>query len=228
MKRKTAILAALAATLMLGTSASASFAQAEGRNEAHGRPGMRAVMFVHMLQEVDTNKDGKISKEEAQAGVDKRFAEIDADKDGVLIPGEMRKYRDAKREEWRAAREKAAEDGQSADATPATPGPGPDGPRGPRHDGRDGEGRHGKWRDQAEGGPPHAGHGWRHEARDRDGGPGRHGGMRMIRIADTDENGQISKQEAAAMADRMFERMDNDKDGSISADDMPKRPLWHR
>ena len=50
----------------------------------------------------------------------------------------------------------------------------------------------------------------------------------MMRVADTDENGQISQAEATAMADKMFTRMDRNKDGVISADDMPKRPIMMR
>ena len=63
---------------------------------------------------------------------------------------------------------------------------------------------------------------------DRDGhrGHGERGPGRMIRVADTDENGQINQAEAMAMIDKMFERADRNKDGVISVDDMPKRPMW--
>jgi Ca2+-binding EF-hand superfamily protein len=47
----------------------------------------------------------------------------------------------------------------------------------------------------------------------------------MMRRADTDENGQVSKQEAVAAFDKLFTRMDRNKDGVISIDDMPDRPL---
>jgi hypothetical protein len=58
----------------------------------------------------------------------------------------------------------------------------------------------------------------------------RHGGnfMRaslMMQRIDTDQNGQISKQEAEAAFDKLFARMDRNKDGVISIDDMPDRPL---
>lgn len=236
MNGKTVTLAALAATLMLGTSASGSFAR-EGQREGHMGRGGPERMFVTMLQELDSNKDGKISKEEAAAGRDTMFTAIDADSDGILTPGEIRKHREAKREERKAAwearkaerekeREAAKADAPPAPGEQADAGQGPEGPEGRGPEGRGpGEGR----RHHAERGPDRDGpgrhHGWRHEAREdgRHGGPGPRGGARLIRIADTDENGQISKEEAVAMGDRMFERMDTNKDGFISADDLPKR-----
>ena len=47
----------------------------------------------------------------------------------------------------------------------------------------------------------------------------------LIRFVDTDENGQISKDEAANAATKLFERMDRNKDGVISIDDIPSQPL---
>ena len=57
----------------------------------------------------------------------------------------------------------------------------------------------------------------------------RHGGdmmfASMMRRVDKDENGQISKQEAEDAMSRLFDRLDTNKDGFISIDDMPNRPL---
>jgi hypothetical protein len=57
----------------------------------------------------------------------------------------------------------------------------------------------------------------------------RHGGQMMfasaMRRIDSDENGQVSKQEASAAMDKLFTRLDRNKDGSISIDDMPDRPF---
>ena len=47
----------------------------------------------------------------------------------------------------------------------------------------------------------------------------------MMHRVDTDQNGQISKQEAVAAFDKLFARMDRNKDGVISIDDMPDRPF---
>lgn len=227
MNGKTLTLAAVAASLLIGTTAGGAFAQ--DRGERRGGPGRGGpeVMFVQMLQQHDTNKDGKISKEEATAAGTAMFTAIDADKDGVLTPGEMRQHREAMREENKAAREamraerQAEREAAKADAPTPPPGDAPqeqamndDGPRG------EGKGPHGKR------------HGWHNEraerGEDRGGRDGMRGPGRMMRVADTDENGQISQAEATAMADKMFTRMDRNKDGVISADDMPKRPVMFR
>jgi len=89
-----------------------------------------------------------------------------------------------------------------------------DGPRG------EGKGQHGK---------RHGAQNERAERGENRRGPdGMRGEGRMMRVADTDENGQISQAEATAMVDKMFTRMDRNNDGVISADDMPKRPMMMR
>jgi hypothetical protein len=228
MNGKTLTLAAVAASLLIGTTAGGAFAQ--DRGERRGGPGRGGpeVMFVQMLQQHDTNKDGKISKEEATAAGNAMFTAIDADKDGVLTPGEMRQHREAMREEHKAAREAMRAERQAereaAKADAPTPPPGAPGDA-PQEQAMKGDGPRG------EGKGPHAKrHGWHNERAER--GEGRDRGMRgegrMMRVADTDENGQISQAEATAMADRMFTRMDRNKDGFISAEDMPKRPVMMR
>lgn len=201
MRSKTFTVTALMGTLIIGTSATAVLAQ-------EGPRGARApeVMFVQMLQKHDANKDGKISKEESAAAVDLMFVEVDTDADGLLTPGEFRTHREKMKTERQAAaaemreqRASGAADGEQA----AKPGKRGD----ERHAGRHGGDRDGK--------------GMRAE---RGGSDGKRGGPRgMMRTADTDENGQISKVEAVAMADKMFERMDRDTDGFITVEDMPKR-----
>ncbi|WP_410722700.1 hypothetical protein [Burkholderia sp. SIMBA_052] len=47
----------------------------------------------------------------------------------------------------------------------------------------------------------------------------------MMRRVDKDENGQISKQEAEDAMTRLFTRLDTNKDGFISIDDMPDHPF---
>ncbi|MGL3608358.1 calcium-binding protein [Rhizobium sp. G187] len=226
MNGKTLTLTAVAASLLLGTAASGAYAQGHGDRRGPGRGGPE-VRFVQMLQMADTNKDGKIAKDEARTAGEALFVSIDADKDGTLTPGEMRQHHEKMRAEMQAARAAAkanAPDDETA-VGPGEDGPGPgdmaEGPGGGRHDGKHHEGKRHGWHGER------ADRGERGEGRDR--GPGGMGGPgRMIRVADTDENGQISKAEATAMADKMFERMDTNKDGSISADDMPKRPMMFR
>lgn len=256
--RKTT-LAALATALLFSASSGIALAQGgKGPGPMDGPCGPRpmmlrgpAGMFIRALQEFDTNKDGKISKDEAKAGGDTLFAAIDADKDGSLTPGELRKYHETRMETWKESMPKppAAEDAAKTkapapqdDASTPPPPPEdmadddsmipPDGARdcGPRDDkGWGGKGWHGKnWRDDK----PGFG---RHDDRnrpERDGpreemgmGPmGHHGVRRMMARIDTDENGQISKAEADAAVAKLFDRFDTNKDGFISADDFPAGP----
>ncbi|WP_137129845.1 hypothetical protein [Rhizobium sp. FY34] len=223
---KTYALAALGATLLLGAAAPASFA-ASGRpgHDGPGRGGperamMQDVMFVRLLKNADANKDGKISKEEVAAWQESLFAQADTNKDGTLTPGEMREFRQARMEAWRESRKaERAENGNMpgdmdmADGT-APPAGGPKDKPG-HHEMADGEGGPGR----------HHGDGPRHGMRDGMGQRGMMPGIAMVRMADTDENGQISRAEATAAVDKMFARMDRNKDGVISIDDMPDSPM---
>jgi EF hand len=221
-------IAALGATLLLGAAAPASFA-APGRPgpDGPGRGGpergmMQDVMFVRLLKNADANKDGKISKEEVAAWQETMFTGADANKDGTLTPGEMREFHETRMKEWRDNRraERAGDDQGPDDADiaeGAAPPPPPGGPEGkPGHremaGGERGPGRH-------------HGDGPRHGMRDGMGPRGMMPGIAMVRMADTDENGQISRAEATEAVDKMFARMDRNKDGMITIDDLPDRPL---
>jgi Ca2+-binding EF-hand superfamily protein len=204
MLRNKLILASLSAALIAGT-AGASFAapakSADGprhQGEMMGGPraaAFREIVFVRMLKQFDENKDGKISKQEAIDGVDKIFAVVDKNNDGSLTPGEIREYRQAQFKAWRDAQKDAKKDGG-------------DDQQMSQNDGK-GQPHQAKWR----------GHRWGK----------RHGGDTMLaalmRRVDKDENGQISKQEADDATSRFFDRMDTNKDGFISIDDMPSRPF---
>jgi Ca2+-binding EF-hand superfamily protein len=56
---------------------------APGRHGGHG----------DMLARIDTNKDGKISREEMRARIDARFDKLDTNKDGVIDQAEMQAAR---------------------------------------------------------------------------------------------------------------------------------------
>lgn len=239
MNGKTITLATLAASLLIGTTAGGAFAQDRGDRRGPPRGGPE-VIFVRMLQQFDTNKDGKIEKAEATTASEALFAQIDADNDGSITPGEMRKHRQAMRAEMQKARAE-----MKADDKPTPPAPGDEAaaPPPPGDDEQDmaDAGPDSMAPDDMAGGPRHHGkhhdgkrHGWHNERAERgegrrDRGPDGMGGpARMMRVADKDENGQISKAEALAMGDRMFTRMDRNEDGVISVDDLPKRPIFFR
>lgn len=208
MNTRKVILASLAAVLVAGT-AMPSFAAPDGPGRHAGRGGaMQERMFVRLLKTADSDKDAKITKEEVSARQEALFTEIDADKDGILIPGELRAFRKAKMEEFRKENprpdraERSDERGQDMaqnddddDGDDERPGR-----RGDRDDRRHGH----RW-------------GMHHG--------GRMGGFHLARQADTDENGQFSKSEVTAAVDKLFTRMDRNDDGVISIDDMPDRPF---
>ena len=212
MSRNKLILAALSSVLIVGAAAGSSFA-APGDKHKHPPkphhammgggprgPMMREVVFVRMLQQFDTNKDGQISKDEAKNGMETIFAAIDTDNDGSLTPGEIRKYHEAQ-----MAKAKAPADDMAADddAAPAPPPADADAgqPAPPQDEANRGPGRHGMR------------------------GPGMIRELMIMQRIDTDENRQISKQEAEAAFDKFFTRMDTNKDGVISIADMPQRPF---
>lgn len=215
MTLKRTALAALAATFLVSAMAPASFA-APGRPDRDG-PGprggmMQELMFVRLLKDADTNKDAKISKEEVAAWETKMFEAADASKDGILTPGEMRDYHKARMEEFREQRK--AERAADATAKPEETAKGPEGKpgHGPKHGGPD---------KMAEGERGHGRDGWGGHGK----GKGMMPGAALIRFVDTDENGQISKEEASNASTKLFERMDRNKDGVITIDDMPNQPL---
>ncbi len=214
MTAKKIVFSTLAAVLVAGAAIPA-FAAPErpdrGPGGPHGQHGMmRGAMmqdmtFVRLLKTADTNKDGRISKEEVAARQEALFTEIDANKDGSITRGELLDYRVAKREEFRKnnPRPEAAEEGE--DRPERAERKDHDGPRHERAD-RD-DGRHGEFR----------------KARFE-----RHGGMgggRFFRMVDEDRDNKITKAEASAASDKLFARMDTNKDGVISIDDLPDRPL---
>ncbi|MBB4009467.1 hypothetical protein BJF91_07100 [Allorhizobium taibaishanense] len=262
MSAKKTTIAALAATLLVSASSAAVFAKdakapppkPDAVAEACGpRPMMMhgpAAMFIYALQQFDANKDGKISKEEAKAAEDKLFAAIDTNKDGVITPGEMRKFHEARMEAIRAAMPKPPAPDASAPADPNSQKPGDEAGKAPPPPPGDDEAMDGPDDGMAGCGPHpirhHMDNGVGHHQWAMDHGPdgdgmrGPHGPhdrhkmmarmmemagpMRMFEKIDTDENGQISKAEADAALDKLFDRLDKNKDGFISADDFPAAP----
>jgi Ca2+-binding EF-hand superfamily protein len=231
------VLASLGAALIAGAAIPALAAPRHDGPPPHGpgmmghRPDMmKDGIFIRLLKTADTNKDGKISKDEFTAREEALFAEIDSNKDGMLSRGELLDYRLAKMEQFRkdnpppeAADKGKPDDGKGGpdqNMAKNDDGPRPHRPDrdwdGPRHDGH---GHHHGWRD-----------GDRREARwdrDREGGPRGPGmmGRGLFRMIDEDHDGKISKAEATAASDKLFAFMDTNKDGQITIDDLPDRPL---
>lgn len=204
MNAKKIALAALGAAFVFGATVPSFAAPGDRGPKGHGPrhemggPMMKDRTFIYLLKNADADKDGKVTKAELTAFEEKKFAEIDADKDGSLTPGEFRTYRKAAMEAFRKDHPRAEREEAKADGDKKPSEERAEGKEGKRHHARaDGPGRHGK------------------------GG----GAMRLIRMADTDENGQVSKAEATAASEKFFAFMDTNKDGAISIDDLPDRPL---
>lgn len=227
MTAKKIVLATLGAALIAGAAIPAFAAPGRGGpDRGHmgpmGRGVMQDVMFVRLLKAADTNKDGKVTKDEMTAYEDKLFTEIDANKDGTLSRGEMLDYRMAKMEEFRKNNPPPAIANTADNKDQAKP----EGDN--KMADQRGDHRRDRDRDHAGWGRHGDRDGWgRHEARwdrhDRDGRPMMRGGM--FRMLDEDRDGKITKAEATAAGDKLFARMDTNKDGTISIDDLPDRPL---
>lgn len=239
---KKIVLASLSAVLIAGAAIPAFAAPGpdgprhhEGRRGGpdggpHGGPRgamMQDLMFVRLLKQADTNKDGKISKEELTARQEALFTEIDLNKDGTITRGEIVDFRDNKMAEFRKNNppptpEEAEDEGPDADG-PMAEGPEGEGPKaeapkadGPRADREQARDRH------------HDRHERREARRDRGPRGGPDGGMMgpaMFRMIDENRDRKISKEEAAAATEKLFARMDTNKDGQITIDDLPDRPL---
>lgn len=235
MNAKKLVSAALGAALVAGAAIPAFAAPHQDGKPPHGmhhgprgphgpdRPMgpppamMKDMMFIRLLKTADTNKDGKISKDEFTTSQDAMFTAVDTNKDGFLTPGEFLDWRIAKMQQFRKDHPRP----QDADAKD---GKGPqdqaDKDQGAKDQGPDGKG--------PMMGDDHGPSGWMHHGRGPHGGPmGRGGDMarHFFRMADTDHDGKISKAEAAAASDKLFTWMDTNKDGQITIDDLPDRPF---
>ncbi len=104
MKQLSRLLVAVAG-LVIGSAALADHHEG-GMHEHQGKEG-RMPMFGMF----DENKDGKLSRDEVQKGVDKMFTEIDTHSGGTTPPDEMRahhksmhdKMHSKMQERWKAA-----------------------------------------------------------------------------------------------------------------------------
>lgn len=147
-----------------------------------------------MLMMADANKDGAVTKAELTAALEARFARLDANKDGKLDHADRDILRQQRLDERFAALD-TDKNGQISKAEFAA-----------GHQGRDGmHDRMGK-----PGGPD--GHGWGH----RGWGHGMRGGTGD----EMKKDGTITKAEFMARPLTMFDKVDANHDGKVTADEM--------
>lgn len=203
MKARKIAVSALGTLMILSTTASFASAAPGGRPD-HKRSWISPEAgFIYLLKNGDTNKDFKIDAAEFDKLQGDIFARIDKDGDGIITPKEVREDRMARIAEFRAEREKLKEavdlndesDNEKPEADAA------------KHDKKDGkkDEKHAKNKDHK--------------------GPKGQAGLGMLRFADSDENGQISKAEMKNAAEKLFKRLDRNGDGAITIDDLPNRPF---
>ncbi|WP_406683094.1 EF-hand domain-containing protein [Seonamhaeicola sp. MEBiC1930] len=71
-----------------------SFAQSEDRPERKGPP-----TYKMLLEEMDSNEDGKLSAKEVKGPLSKDFDKVDLDEDGFITEEEFKKAPKPKRRE---------------------------------------------------------------------------------------------------------------------------------
>jgi hypothetical protein len=185
------IAAALAGTTLAGIASAQSAAPAAA--PARG----------HRAMALDLNKDGIISRAEVTAAADARFAQLDANRDGKISASERPNKRgadkpDMTRDQLRQnalARFDRA-DGNKDGKIEQTERQAMRGKRGDRPGRGDGPGRDGPSREGR--------HGGRHG-----------GGMGALTMADANRDGVITRTEATAAAQTLFDRVDTNRDGRV-------------
>lgn len=183
----------------------AAFAQA---GQGDGQRG-------HMAQ-IDTNGDGQITRAEMMTGVDAMFAKRDANNDGKIDQADRQAMRDQRRGEmW----QKLDADGNNSvskaewDAAHAARMANREQMRAQHQGMRAEAGKDGK-----------PGKGMRRGGQrgKMDGKMGGHkgGGMNMLRMADTNNDGAVTLAEARAAATKHFDMLDADKNGVATKAEM--------
>lgn len=138
--KKSLLLAVLASTAIAATAQTApppapsspggQAASPEGankpRNGMHGRPDARK-MAEHHMAKLDTDKDGKVSRQEFLARQSEAFSKADTNSDGSVTPEEMAALHEKHHAEMTARREARKGDrGQrSPDSQKPAPTPAP-------------------------------------------------------------------------------------------------------
>jgi hypothetical protein len=105
--KRTVPMLALAAVLLTAPA----FAKDHDKEMCDKTGKHSGMMWDKMLERADTNKDGKISKDEFLAEEAKHFDEMDTNKDGVVTADESKAFHEAMREKMKAHMEEMKKGG---------------------------------------------------------------------------------------------------------------------
>ncbi len=221
MAKKELLFGAVAALILSGAAAPAFAAKDEGRH--HHRHGA-------MIERLDTDKNGKVSLDEAKASASAAFKAFDTDGNGAISKDEIKARRAAFKEARKAVHNAAEADKDKARDAMRAGGPYMLPGAGKRFDRTDAD-KSGTL-SEAE---VLASAEKMFERRDsnKDGAidtadarPGKgkwHHGKRaehMLKRLDADKDGKLSKDEMLARATRTFQRADADKNGEVTKAEM--------
>lgn len=190
---------ALASSLTLGFAALALAGP-------HHEPGSRAG-GPDRIQQLDTNKDGKVTRQEARAAAVARFKALDTNKDGVVSQEEATKAREkqhARRAAEHFAKMDTNKDGRLSKTEVKMP-----------------PARFQKLDTNKDGAlsPAELAAGKKERTEKRAHKGTGHGTWAR---QDTNQDGKLTEQEATAAADRMFDRADTNRDGILTGEEMQR------
>lgn len=228
MARKEILLGAVAAGLLLsGIAAPAFAAKGEGK---HGQRG------AAMIERLDANKDGKVSLDEFKTNVSAAFKTFDADGNGQVTKDEIKARRDAFKDARKAVRNASDADKDKAREALADAGPFMLPGAGRMFDRADTD-KNGtlseaevlasaqgifEHRDRNKDGALDMADAGQHKGKGKGKGKGHHGkkhedrAERMLERLDANKDGKLSQDEMLTQASQTFERFDADKNGEVT------------
>jgi Ca2+-binding EF-hand superfamily protein len=198
----------LTLALVTGLAFGSTAALAEGMRDGRGGHGER------FFSKLDTNADGKVTKEELSADVTSRFAAVDVNKDGKVTQDEATQYFTAKRAEMK---QKFAERLKEADANK-------DGKWSKDELTKMPEGKFGKLDVDSDGFVTEAELTAHHEAR-RAKFEEKHGDKadmksKLWQHADVNGDGVVDRAEALKVAETRFSKLDSNGDGAVERSEL--------